>query len=47
MLISNFPDVQAAAVQAGGLAGFGKSELRSPRAAAVVRAALAGQTSTA
>ncbi len=31
MLISNFPDAQAQAVQAGALPGFGKSELGSPQ----------------
>lgn len=30
MLISNYPDAQARAVEAGALPGFGKSELGSP-----------------
>lgn len=30
MLISNYPDAQAQAVQAGALPGFGKSELGTP-----------------
>ena len=31
MLVSNYEDAQASAVQAGALPGFGKSELRGPR----------------
>ena len=41
MLVSNYPDAQAAAVKAGALPGFGKSELRSPRVLDIVRSALA------
>lgn len=44
MLVSNFPDAQAAAVAAGALPGFGKRELGSPRVAELIRDALAGVT---
>lgn len=40
MLVSNFPEAQAAAVAEGALPGFGKRELNSPRVAELVRAAL-------
>src|SRR3954466_1995524 len=40
MLVSNYPDAQAAAVAAGGLAGFGKRELGQPRVIQVIREAL-------
>src|SRR4051794_24161890 len=33
MLVSNYPDAQAAAVAEGALPGFGKRDLGSPRAA--------------
>jgi hypothetical protein len=41
MLISNYPDAQARAVEAGALPGFGKSELGSPDTAMKLKA-LAG-----
>ena len=40
MLVSNYPDSQAAAVAEGALPGFGKRDLGSPRAAALLREAL-------
>jgi two-component system chemotaxis response regulator CheY len=40
MLVSNYPDAQAAAVAAGALPGFGKRELGSPRVAQLIREAL-------
>ena len=40
MLVSNYPDAQAAAVAAGALPGFGKRELGSPRVAELLRNAL-------
>ncbi len=40
ILISNFENAQDAAVEAGAARGFGKRELNSPHAAALVRAAL-------
>jgi hypothetical protein len=40
MLVSNYPDAQADAIEAGALPGFGKRELGSPRVAQVVREAL-------
>jgi two-component system, chemotaxis family, chemotaxis protein CheY len=43
MLVSNYPDAQQAAVQAGALPGFGKRELGSPRVPELIRAALEGQ----
>lgn len=43
MLISNYPDAQAAAEQAGAVPGFGKSEARSDKAAGAIRAALGTQ----
>lgn len=41
MLISNYPDAQAQAVEAGALPGFGKSEMGSPETAEKLKA-LAG-----
>jgi CheY-like chemotaxis protein len=41
MLVSNFPEAQAAAVAEGALPGFGKRELNSPRVAELIREALA------
>lgn len=41
MLVSNYPDAQAAAVKAGALPGFGKREIGTPRVAELIRAALA------
>jgi len=40
MLVSNYPDAQAAAVAAGGMPGFGKREIGSPRVAELLREAL-------
>lgn len=40
MLVSNYPDAQAAAVAAGALPGFGKRELTSPRVGELLRDAL-------
>lgn len=40
MLVSNYPDAQAAAVAAGALPGFGKRELGSPRITEMLREAL-------
>jgi hypothetical protein len=40
MLISNYPEAQAQAVAAGAVAGFGKKELNTPRAAGCLRAAV-------
>ena len=40
MLISNYPDAQAAAVAEGALPGFGKRELGSLRVAELIRGAL-------
>lgn len=41
MLVSNYPEAQAAAVQAGGLPGFGKRELGSQRVIDLLQSALA------
>ena len=40
MLVSNYPDAQAAAVAEGALPGFGKRELNTPRVAELIREAL-------
>jgi two-component system, chemotaxis family, chemotaxis protein CheY len=40
MLVSNYPDAQAAAVASGALPGFGKREIGSPRVIEVLRSAL-------
>jgi hypothetical protein len=40
MLVSNYPEAQAAAVAEGALPGFGKRELGSPRVAEMLREAL-------
>jgi hypothetical protein len=40
MLVSNYPDAQAAAVAEGALPGFGKRELTQPKVAAMIREAL-------
>jgi hypothetical protein len=40
MLISNYPEAQQAAVEAGALPGFGKREIGSPRVTDVLREAL-------
>lgn len=43
MLVSNFPEAQAEAQQAGALPGFGKREIGSPRVGELIRGAL-GET---
>ena len=40
MLVSNYPEAQAAAVAAGALPGFGKREMGSPRVAGLIKEAL-------
>jgi len=40
MLVSNYPDAQAAAVAEGALPGFGKREIGTPRVAELLRDAL-------
>ncbi len=40
MLVSNFPDAQAAAVAAGARPGFGKKDMNSERTAAILREAV-------
>jgi hypothetical protein len=40
MLVSNYPEAQEAAVQAGALPGFGKSDMRSTETQEKLRAAL-------
>ena len=40
MLVSNYPDAQAAAVKAGALPGFGKREIGTPRVSELLRSAL-------
>ena len=44
MLVSNYPESQAAALAAGALPGFGKRELGSDRVASLIREALAAET---
>ena len=46
MLVSNYPESQAAAVAAGALPGFGKREIGSPKVKELLRGALIG-TATA
>lgn len=41
MLVSNFPESQAEALQAGALPGFGKRELGTPRVTQLLKDALA------
>ena len=41
MLISNYPDAQAKAVEAGALPGFGKNALRDPQTAQKLQAVVA------
>jgi hypothetical protein len=43
LLISNFPEAQAAAVEAGALPGFGKAEMNSPAAQERLLGALAAR----
>ncbi len=40
MLISNYPEAHAAAVAAGGVMGFGKRELGTPKVSAMLHAAV-------
>ena len=40
MLVSNYPDAQQAAMQAGAVEGFGKREIGSPRVSELIRIAL-------
>lgn len=40
ILVSNYPDAQSAAVQAGALPGFGKREIGTPRVLDLIRQAL-------
>jgi hypothetical protein len=40
MLISNYEDAQARAVEAGAAPGFGKAAVHTPRALEAIRAAL-------
>ena len=40
MLVSNYPDAQAAAVAAGALPGFGKRELGTPRVVELLKSAV-------
>jgi DNA-binding NtrC family response regulator len=40
MLVTNYPDVQKAAIEAGALPGFGKRELGSPRVVQLLKDAL-------
>lgn len=40
MLVSNYPDAQAAAVAEGAMPGFGKRELNTPKVAEMIREAL-------
>jgi DNA-binding NarL/FixJ family response regulator len=42
MLVSNYPDAQAAAVAAGALPGFGKRDLGTSKVAELIREALNG-----
>lgn len=46
MLVSNYPESQAQAVEAGALPGFGKREIGSPRVTELLREALAQEPST-
>ena len=41
MLVSNYPEAQAAAIAAGAVPGFGKREIGTKRVAEVIREALA------
>jgi hypothetical protein len=47
MLVSNYPDAQAAAVKAGALPGFGKREMSTPRVPELIRQALGEGAATA
>lgn len=41
MLVSNYPDAQAAALAAGAVSGFGKRQIGTPRVTQILREALA------
>ena len=43
MLVSNFPEAQAAALSAGALPGFGKREIGTPRVTQLLREAMSDQ----
>ena len=45
MLVSNYPDAQAAAIEVGALPGFGKRDIGSPKAKELLRLALADDAS--
>ncbi len=47
MLVSNYPDAQAAAVAEGALPGFGKRDLGSPRVAELIRGAVEASAAAA
>ena|SRR5687768_3946641 len=40
MLVSNYPEAQQAALQAGAVEGFGKREIGSPKVSELIRSAL-------
>jgi len=44
MLVSNYPDAQAAALDAGAMPGFGKREIGSPRVISLLRDAVGMHT---
>lgn len=46
MLVSNYPEAQTAAVDAGALPGFGKREIGTPRVTQLLRDALASEVTT-
>jgi DNA-binding NarL/FixJ family response regulator len=46
MLVSNYADAQAEAVEAGALQGFGKREIGSARVSELLRTALNGQAAS-
>ena len=46
MLVSNYPDAQAAALAAGAMPGFGKREIGQPRVAQLIRDALNAAAAT-
>ena len=47
MLVSNYPDAQAAAVAAGALPGFGKREIGGPKVKELLRIALSEMSASA
>ena len=47
MLVSNYPDAQAAAVAEGALPGFGKREIGSPRVVELIQEALGVESAAA